>query len=390
MSETGSESDQPQFGRDSKEIAIGEFTFFARGRDEFLQLPIEFRWEFTRRHPYYLRFWSLAASSNPRNVQPEIQEAAQQMLWLINVVGDTCRPELSYSELDSDPPVAAYAGGALTPVTYRTCIGLLGFTLSPQSLEAVAQLLLETANEVTSGDQDARQNFVFRQSQLRISELDQIPNPGVISFRPRAPTRAIIEDLRKHVEDLKQSLQIVETRRREDKLPQYLQVWDLREGWTGNGYDPRRELTYRQISQLIGLAETTVAEHHRSAFRIIFGHDYAPRVWWGTLAPLKWEAIASVSRPTRARHPLTIRTPRDAPAPQLRRKDSSLLENTGIADPYVESNAIAGDIESQIQEGRNDEEIAATLECEAGDSIQLVAWFRQHLSTIGPFRLATS
>jgi hypothetical protein len=37
-----------------------------------------------------------------------------------------------------------------------------------------------------------------------------------------------------------------------EKLDAYLKVWDLREGWTGAGYDRAQELTLRRKAMPIG------------------------------------------------------------------------------------------------------------------------------------------
>ena len=53
------------------------------------QLPVEFRWEFTRRHPYYLQFWQPAREFHEQpSTDKEIralQEAASLILVAVNV-----------------------------------------------------------------------------------------------------------------------------------------------------------------------------------------------------------------------------------------------------------------------------------------------------------------
>ena len=36
---------------------ISKYGLVPRSRSELLDLPLQYRWEFTRRHPYYLLFW---------------------------------------------------------------------------------------------------------------------------------------------------------------------------------------------------------------------------------------------------------------------------------------------------------------------------------------------
>src|SRR4051812_28018262 len=42
------------------EVPLQDGGFVIRSLDILRQLPVEYRWEFTRRHPYYLFFWESA------------------------------------------------------------------------------------------------------------------------------------------------------------------------------------------------------------------------------------------------------------------------------------------------------------------------------------------
>src|SRR6202040_1897099 len=105
-----------------------------------------------------------------------------------------------------------------------------------------------------------------------------------------------------------------EKRRRDDKLDEFLAVWDLREGWAGDHYDGSQEQTLRQISRHRAIPLSTVENRYRSAFRLIVGRDYSPPLWVRVLGLLKlteWvdpEALPKLAarRPWRQRQPRPI------------------------------------------------------------------------------------
>ena len=75
-----------------------------RPEREFLQLPVKFRWEATRRHPYYLRFWRIASRPDPLGpMEAQSRDAARLLLQAVNVRGVPVDPALSFEELDESP-----------------------------------------------------------------------------------------------------------------------------------------------------------------------------------------------------------------------------------------------------------------------------------------------
>src|SRR5688572_15352595 len=62
-----------------------------------MSMPLEFRWEFTRRHPYYVQFWQLAKRHHEQASQDSEQRAreraAMQILGGIGVAGSMVPPD---------------------------------------------------------------------------------------------------------------------------------------------------------------------------------------------------------------------------------------------------------------------------------------------------------
>lgn len=113
---------------------------------------------------------------------------------------------------------------------------------------------------------------------LKDGALDQMPPEVIISINPHAPIRKIIGAVEKNVREVKERLGLQERRTRESKMPEYLKVWDLREGWTGEDYG-RPEMKFSEIRREISIRPSTAVNQYRAAFRLIVGHDYDPLTW---------------------------------------------------------------------------------------------------------------
>jgi hypothetical protein len=93
----------------------------------------------------------------------------------------------------------------------------------------------------------------------------------VVGINLNAPQRVITAAVEQLVRQWKDKRGIGERCRRDDKLEEYLAVWDLREGWAGRQYDGSRERTLRQIAGQLGIPLSTAANRYRAAFRLIVG-----------------------------------------------------------------------------------------------------------------------
>lgn len=82
--------------------------------------------------------------------------------------------------------------------------------------------------------------------QMSHPDLDKILAAPVVSVNLKAPQRIILEAMENLVQQWKHDRGISERRRRDDKLEEYLAVWDLREGWHTDHYDNNQEKTYRR------------------------------------------------------------------------------------------------------------------------------------------------
>lgn len=391
MPENDSIGDQNSTSEVSAGIGTaGKIRLFLRKPDDLHELPLEYRWEFTRRHPYYLRFWALARNgSGLQHGELALQqrECARLILIAVNIVAEPPNPMLEYSDLDQVPTAKAFEGGSVAPITFRNCLVTLATGLSADSLMKAALLLAGVAE--AKDDEEVRFSLLREIGGGECEEFDRLTNPGGVSIRLKASNRAIIEDLQRYLTDVKQRLNIPESRRRHEKLSEYLRVWDLREGWTKGAYERTQELSFKEIGQHLKKSVETISKQYYSAFQLLTGHKFSPYIWWQLFAPLKLQDLVSTSAECRSRHPMSERTRRPVPESTVASDNdaSRLLHGVGTLSTDLEVKDLFLDIADQIQAGVSDDNIAATINLARRDALDLVRYLRERgvSSTSGDF-----
>ena len=149
----------------------------------------------------------------------------------------------------------------------------------PGETKATIAGLLTASASLADDDWDARLELAERLNRARDAGLDDVPGQQILGINGNAPLRAIQEAVQQVVSGLKERADLPERRRRHDSLPQYLQVWDLREGWVGGGYDIEQERSFPAIATQLSLPYQTVVSQYRAAFRLISGHPYSSENW---------------------------------------------------------------------------------------------------------------
>lgn len=298
-----------------------EEAYFVTRPPETLQLLTpEYRWEFTRRHPYYLMCWNEARrhrlSLSEDSLQFAWDEVFTTILLTIGVTGVPEDPSTAFVNLPGHPLPQVWASGAVAPTTIRNLAGCFLF-LPSKVRQAVGRLLLESVSDTDELEQQLQQ--AYRLMQLQEPLLDQFPSVPLISINLQAPQRAILEAVEAYVRQEKERLGVPEQRRREHALPDYLIAWDLREGWTGACYDGTRERTLREIASSLGVPIETIRNRYNSAFRLITGHDYQPELWDRLFGALKVGGVFGQASPSwrSLRRPRQSRSRQPIPASRL-------------------------------------------------------------------------
>jgi hypothetical protein len=370
------------------------------------ELPVRFRWEVTRRHPYYLVFWESARAAYAGAAKDPWAErlglVATQVLVAIGVTGCPPPPTASEDELGFRQLAQAWQDGAVAPVTYRGLAALLAALPRQSRMDLGANLLnscmpIDPAANEDEDDADRRRELARQIMTAQDPALDGTPNRPIFGVNLYAPQKAIRGAVEHLLRGLKQREGIPELRRREDKLEKYLRVWDLREGWAGGGYDAGRELSFAQIAAKVRAPLATVANQYVSAFQLISGHAHTFTAWSRLFTVLKLFGPYGMAC-LRRRHV------NDGP-----RRPGSLRE---VAEATLAGKAGAGgdggllaalahgsdlqvgetldDIQTLVRRGLDDNEIIKVLEPQNPEAMrQVIQYLRGHIVDAGGTGRAT-
>jgi hypothetical protein len=122
--------------------------------------------------------------------------------------------------------------------------------------------------------------------QLSNAALDSFPIAPLFYVHMGASQRTIAKDLGELVRRWKRKHSILERRVHTEKLQSYLDVWDQREGWVNGRYERSRERTFLEIARALKESPSSVASRYRSAFEMITGHAFSPRLWFRLYGPV--------------------------------------------------------------------------------------------------------
>jgi hypothetical protein len=206
----------------------------------------------------------------------------------------------------------------------------------------------------------------------------------VVGVNLDAPQRTITQALEQFVGRWKEEQGITERRRRDDKLDDYLAVWDLREGWQQDHYDSEQERTLRDIAGQLQLPVSTVANRYRSAFRLIVGRTYSSALWAHLLGCLKaYEWLDPEELPRRTLHrPWRNRQPRPVPESVLKgpgapEEAPGLLTTAAVSSSDQAFTELVLDIQALLEAGRSNTEIVAALEMTSPNAEEVIEHLRQ-------------
>lgn len=337
------------------------------------QLPVEFRWEFTRRHPYYLQFWQPAREFHEQPSTDEairaLQEAALLILVAVNVAKNFSPPDprSEFAMLGADVIGSAWEGGAVAPAMIRTLAHMLLLVLPKDERAQLGLLLTESAPYETS-DQAQMAAFHQRLASLPGDIWKSFPDAPIVSINLQAPQRAIAEAIENLVRRWKQEQGITETRRRDDKLDEYLTVWDLREGWADGAYDGTREKQFHEIAEQLRVPLPTIQSRYKAAFKMLTGHDYQPELWIRLLGPIKLSRLndpvgnsrLALYRPWRTRNRRPVSESVLFPG-RSDGDDPRFLESAGITPSDIGLVELQLDVQDLIKRGQTDDQIRQTL-----------------------------
>lgn len=332
-------------------------------------LPVEFRWEFTRRHPAYLTSWKLAHRFHTGQLQGPLEtlfgQAAVMTLAAIGVSGDPLSPSASHNELQFGQLGTAWKDGAVAPVSYRGMAGDLLTSLPPDTRRTLGELLIASAD---AAEVENRFGFILRLMTWPDKSLDAIPRRPIIGVNVQSPQRAIVEAVESLVTQWKQAAGVDEVRRRDDVLPLYLRAWDLHEGWHGDHYEIEREKSFRDMARELHIPPRTAVSRYHTAFEIITGEKYSFANWVNTFSAIKLVQFSGIKSLRRHKLPGTKRqrgSRRPVPVSAIEKPKpgkAGILELQRSSENAMEAVELFIDVTSLIEKGWSDEKIQAEMQ----------------------------
>lgn len=349
-------------------------------------LPPAMRWEVTRRNPLYLMFRDAAlAERGSRPDQQVIHDGARILLMQIGMTGNLPSPTLSADQLDDTEIESIWEEGAVAPMSIRGLVTILaGHMLSADTKRSVAEILMQAA-DVHADDSEANLNLIKTISKSQNPQFDLVLPNLAVAINPRAPMRAIASAIDTIVRQYREQSGIAEQRRRDDKIEEYLRVWDLREGWNDGTYDCRQERSFQEISRETGKTIATLHNQYQSAFRYIIGRHYSPELWSRTVGIPKMAGMLGVGHPRITQfRPRNSRRRRDVTSTALsgspEASHSDFMQSAGMNSTDIEQFELLHDIRSLIANGRTNEEILDELEIpRSSDAPAMIDYFRERL-----------
>jgi hypothetical protein len=351
----------------------------ARPPFQLRSLSIQYRWEVTRRHPYYQNIWQIAKAYHrnealgrriagmPAEVEGMFRQMAVIILGAIGVSGEPIDPGTEFTELGAEELLPPWLSGAVHPITLRGIAAILIAALPKETLGYVGLQLVEAGCDDRENEPPRRIGSLMNLASLDKPGLNSYPDEPIVSINPAASGRQISEAVSDLLKHWKKQRGLEEKRDRSDKYPDYLRVWDLREGWTGNAYDLLREKTLRQVAAELGLDLSTVNNQYRSAFELIIGQPYSPSMWFRVFAVNKFTDLTGegVVGPVTHHRPLVSPTRRPVPESVLgcasKEGDSISLSAGVIAPQDTDTWAIGEQIRGLLNEEPDDQRLADHL-----------------------------
>lgn len=354
-------------------------------------LSIPMRWEVTRRHPIYQKYWKDSAdfyrqeilSTNP--FEKLKRESAAKLLALIGVSGEPPDPRTPFSKLGESELNKAWLSGAVHPITLRGMAGILLATLPNSTLEYLGLYLIEAGCEKNDKEKYSREKSLSKLASYKCEVLDSYTAEPLVSVNPAASQRQISEAIKSLHGQWKNERELKEQRDRSDKNKTYLEIWDLREGFSEeDAYDISEESKLSEIAEVVGSSISTVNNHYRSAFELIIGKPYSPELWWNTMGVFKFNEFNFEDSVVSQLRPRKSPTPRPVPESKLGAEIDFLNHIRIQPNHEYTHHDLFIDIKTLIDQGLSDEEIHERLgiETEIPELIERLTWMRSRTSEI--------
>ena len=362
-------------------------TIVSRPLFQLRSLPIQMRWEVTRRNPYYYAWWKLARAEHRGDpiASPEdvcLRQAAIPILGMVGVSGEPPDPTKSFDQLGENELNHGWLSGAVHPVSHRGLAAILMVALPKDTLRQLGMMFLAAACADPDDGPSKKIEAMGTLTKASHPGLDDYPDEPFVSINPAASERQINQAIDILLKEWKEERELGQRRDRSDKHEEYLEVWDLREGWRGGVYDREAEHPFDEIAKQVGRSVSTVSMQYGRAFELIVGQPFSRELWAATYGPIKLADLGDgILTPFRVRRPLTSPSPRPVPESVLAPQGDddagqSVTKRAPAGNDDTGMQQLIADIETLIDRGRTDEEIQAELDLRV-ESLAAIAYIRR-------------
>lgn len=341
--------------------------FLARPFFHLRSLPIRFRWEVTRRHPYYQTHWRRALDEHNRvttdggNVDRR-QPSATAILGLIGVAGEPIDPAKEFADLDLKGIKAGWLSDVIHPISYRGILSLLLCSVPKADLQEVGRLF-SLAGEDDAPEGPPKAAFALNELvTLDRPSLNRYPDEPLASINPAATERQVGDSLKALLQAWKEERGLSGQRIRDDDYNELFEVWDLREGWSSGHYDRAADQSYLEIAAKLGRPMATVVGQYRRAFELITGYEFTPARWATFFVALKLhelapERLAKIRRRQPLQSPVRRPIPEAVLSPSIQGAEQGLIQASLDRSNDADYNELVSDLFDLIASGRSDAEL---------------------------------
>ncbi|QDU05455.1 hypothetical protein V6x_51920 [Gimesia chilikensis] len=343
------------------------FAILDRPPYQLRNLPVQMRWEATRRHPSYQLLWNYppeVSSTAPSRIDLNATQVMLRQVLLIKIgySGPTISPSTEFNDIGEDE-FPEWMSGSIHPISTRGMLSIALLTLSHAALKDMARLFEYAAKE-ESEDDDFRAQAYFSLLRVADESLDQYPDELIVSLAPQSSVKQFQADAKAILARFQEHRNLHPARTRADRYEDYLRIWDMREGWCHGQYQSEREMTLSQIASQTGDSIKTIHNRYRSSFELITGHKYTPELWFRVMGPLRFtddelQEISIISK----RRPRKSSTRQEIPDSRLNNPehDDTLVTSKTQEDNSLELAQMRLDVQSLIAKGWDNDRIAREL-----------------------------
>ena len=330
-------------------------------------LPLRYRWEFTRRHPYYQMLWQLPGDTTG-TVPASQRELAELLLSCVNVSGATVSPATEWEDFSPDESWSIWTDGALSQVQLKGLVATLIGVLSRDSLRSVSTLLWQ-ASQLDESDRDAEYKLVKSVLHGDFPGFEDYLPDLTVTISASASEKSIAGAVAKIVQNYKSEHGIAPTRiQTGKKYDEYLSAWDHREGWSNGDYDRDGEQLLKDIAKETRLSITTLHDRYKACFQLITGVEYSKDAWLEIvgqykLAELVGSGLQPLSRRTSRRKSVAA-----ASESSLTNEENMIAETVPGVDDVMGDLAL-GELYEALRSNEPEESIIKRFVLEESDSV---------------------